>query len=98
MVRGRRAQKKSGGGAELGWGHRVGGGAELVCGGRQSWWRRTPAVVWKRKDRIMSLKREESAIEDEPPGLEAVGTATPHVGRTATETATGWHLAERVAT
>ena len=55
-------------------------------------------MVWKRKDRIMSLKREESAIEDEPPGLEAVGTATPHVGRTATETAAGWHLAERVAT
>ena len=45
----------------------------------------------------MSLKREEIAIEDEPPGLEAVGTATLHVGRTATETATGWHLAERGA-
>ena len=27
----------------------------------------------------MSLKREESAIEDEPPGLEAVGTATLHL-------------------
>ena len=48
-------------------------------------------MVWKRKDRIMSLKREEIAIEDEPPGLEAVGTATLHDGRTAT----GWHLAER---
>ena len=27
----------------------------------------------------MSLKREEIAIEDEPPGLEAVGTATLHL-------------------
>ena len=47
-------------------------------GGGQSWWRRTPAVFWKRKDRIMSLKREEIAIEDEPPEFDTVGTATLH--------------------